>query len=83
MSKQYDTIRFSVPEDFDTYVRKSCDDCELQYCGDPTGYGDYLYAIEPQNVKEWHMAHGIESQVELYRSNQKLLEETNQLMQEA
>ena len=72
-----------MPKDFDTYVRNACDECELQYCGDPTGYGDYLYAIEPQNVKEWHMAHGIESQVELYRGNQKLLEETRQLVEGA
>jgi len=65
---RYDTIRFKVMPNFVNFVKDACESCKLPYIYDPTGWGDYLFAIEPRNKQEWFMAHGIEVQSELFNT---------------
>ena len=73
---EWDTIRFKVLDNFANYIRNACEKCELQYGGDPIGNGYHLFAIYPQDVKEYHMAHGIEQKADEYELLMQMKRET-------
>ena len=72
----YDTVRFKVLNNFADYIIDACKQCELDYGGDPIGNGYHLFAITPQNVKEYHMAHGIELKAEQWEQLMIMKQET-------
>ena len=61
----YDTIRFKVRNDFASYVKNACKECELTFELHKTNNKNYQCRIYPNNLKEWYMAWGIEANAEL------------------